>query len=84
MVDGKIVQFIVKSGQPLTGVRQLSFVDLVAKLRPEKSVMSYPILKKRIMNACEDMKLHIRLDLAKTQYVCSTVDAWSDVRLPIS
>ena len=76
-VNTAVFQLIMGAALPLTFVRKPDFKDLIGKLQPGKTVMSYQTLRNKMNQNFSDLKENMRDCFAKVDYICTTQDLWS-------
>ena len=78
VINSKIAQFIINSGQAFSIVRNEAFRDLIETLQPGRKVPCYKTLMSLISERYTQMRDDIKNHFSGMKDVCTTADAWSD------
>ncbi len=80
VVNSACTQFIIKSGQAFTLVRQDAFREFFKTIQPAKNlhVPCYETVIKQVKGKFEEMKSELKDHLSSAKYICTTADAWSE------
>ena len=78
VVNSKVAQFVISTGQAFSIVRQASFRDLIETLQQGRKVPCYETLMNLISERYSQMRDDIKNHLGGMKDICTTADAWSD------
>ena len=79
-ISEHIIQFIAETNQPLSIVDEPSFIKLLSKLESKyKTPGRQTVTNKYLNETFEKIKLNIKEELSKSEFVSVTLDGWSSV-----
>ena len=79
-VDSLVTNFVISANLPFTVVNNKDFKNLITGLQPDRKLLSYESLGKKLSNQYDEMMSNIHEKLDSVETVCLTVDGWSEGR----